>query len=442
MANPQTRSQTFPATLVFFLALIGAASMIYYHQGLFMPRVHDVNTSRNLGDGYGFGDDFYPVWLTSRECLRLRCDLYSAEMTREIQTGLFGRALNPRIRTDPRTDYRTFAYPAFTDVLLWPAALLSFGSASVLLVILLVTLTVASVVLWKRALGLHLPWASTILVILLTLSSYQVLEGLYADQLGLLVGFLLAAGMLSLIRGRLLLAGVLLALTTIKPQMTLLVLFYLGLWSAYNWRERRQLCLGFFVTMLLLVSSAVIIWPHWMQSWAQVILGYHRYARPPLVGEVLAMPLGRLAGTVTVILVVALLLAAAALAWRNRAAESGSRKFWLTMSLLLGITTVTLLPGQAIHDEVILLPALLLLAWPSEPSPSNGILKALRVTAGAVIVWPLFAAFILILLRPVLSNSLFSSQLILAMPIRTAAVFPFVVLALLWLTGRTEGPDY
>ena len=412
--------------------------MIYYHQGLFMPRVHDVNMSRNLGDGYAFGDDFYPIWLTSRECLRLRCDLYSTEMTHEIQTGLFGRALNSRHRTDPRTDYRTFAYPAFTDLLMWPTALLPFATVRVLFVFLLGALTVASVILWTRALGLPLPWEWMVLSIMLTLSSYQVLEGLYADQLGLLVGFLLAAAILSLIRGRLMLAGVLLALTTIKPQMTLLVLFYLGLWTVYDWRRRRQLCLGFFVTMALLVGSAVIVWPHWMQSWIQVVLGYHRYARPPMVGELLAGPLGPLAGTVTVVLVVILLLVAAGLAWHNRAAERGSRKFWLTMSLLLSITTVTLLPGQAIHDEVILLPALLLLAWPSEHSSGTWTLKALRAATAAVIVWPWFAAFTLILLRPVLSTSLFSSQLIFAMPIRMAAVFPFVVLALLWLTARTE----
>jgi hypothetical protein len=216
------------------------------------------------------------------------------------------------------------------------------------------------------------------------------------------------------------------------------VLFYLGLWTGCDWRQRRQLCLGFLITMALLVGAAVIVWPHWMQSWIQVILGYHRYARPPMVGELLAVPLGPLGGTVTVVLVMILLLVAAALAWRNRAAERGSRKFWLTMSLLLSITTVTLLPGQAIHDEVILLPALLLLAWPSEHSPGTWTLKALRVATAAVIVWPWLAAFTLILLRPLLSTSLFSSQLIFAMPIRMAAVFPFVVLALLWLTARTE----
>lgn len=427
----------FPA-LILALVLIGAASMVYYHQGLFMPRVHDLNALRSLGGGYAFGDDFYPTWLTARECLQAHCDLYSVEMTREIQSGLFGRPLNSRVRSDPRTDYRTFAYPAFTDILLWPAALLPFATVRVLAVILLAALTIASIVFWTRALDLRLHWAWLIAVILLTLSSYQVLEGLYADQLGLLVGFLLSAAIFSLIRNRLLLAGILLALTTIKPQMTLLALFYLALWSAHDWARRRRLCFGFLCTMLLLVGSALLVWPRWIQEWVQVVVGYHRYARPPMVGELLATPLASLAGTATLIIVGVLLLAATWLAWRNRTADAGSREFWLTFALLLSVTTVTLLPGQAIHDEVILLPALLI-AWRAKPSVNNWTLKALRVITAAVILWPGFAAFILVVLRPLLSDSLFSSQLIFAMPIRMAAVFPFVVLALLVLTARDEG---
>src|ERR1700690_4516377 len=110
------------ALLSLSLALLGAAAMVYYHLALFMPRVLEVSATRNLAGGYAVGNDFYPVWLTSREWLRERRDPYSAEVTREIQQGLFGRPLDPRIPTDPLTDYRTFAYPAFSDLLFWPAA--------------------------------------------------------------------------------------------------------------------------------------------------------------------------------------------------------------------------------------------------------------------------------------------------------------------------------
>jgi hypothetical protein len=84
--------------------------MIYYHQGLFMPRVVAVRTAAGLGNGYSFGNDFYQVWLTSREWLRSGRDPYNAEMTRKIQTGLYGRPLDPNRPTDP-VDRRVFPYP-------------------------------------------------------------------------------------------------------------------------------------------------------------------------------------------------------------------------------------------------------------------------------------------------------------------------------------------
>ena len=80
--------------LALCLALAGAASMLYYHQGLFMPQVVAVRTAQGLGNGYSFGNDFYQVWLGAREWLHERRDPYSPEMTRDIQIGLYGRPLD------------------------------------------------------------------------------------------------------------------------------------------------------------------------------------------------------------------------------------------------------------------------------------------------------------------------------------------------------------
>ncbi len=414
--------------------MVGAAAMLYYHLGLFMPRVLEVGASRNLAGGYAFGNDFYPVWLTTRECLQERRDPYSPEMTREIQQGLFGRPLDASVPTDPLTDYRTFAYPAFTDLLFWPAAGFPFPVVRVAVVVLLAVLTVISILLWMRALSWHLGCTWTAIVVLLVLCSYPVLEGLYADQLGLLVGFLLAASILALRRGRLLLAGILMALTTLKPQMTLLAILFLFLWTLQNWRERRRFCVGLFSTEILLVGTALIVWPQWIQSWARVVLGYHRYAKPPLVRAVLAEPLGAsIAGPATLMMIAALLIAAIVLAWRNRAAEAASVEFWLTLSVLLGITTITMLPGQALHDHVILLPGIFLLALRRSIWSLSWIFKALLGMGTVVLLWPWIAACGLIALRPLLTHQHFYSKAIFALPLRTAAAFPFIVLGLLAL---------
>ena len=423
--------------------------MCYYHLGLFMPRVLEVGAAKNLAGGYAFGNDFYPVWLTTREWVREGRDPYSIEMTREIQQGLFGRPLDSQIPTDPLTDYRTFAYPAFTDLLFWPTAEFPFPVVRVVLVLLLAAMTVSSVLLWMRALSWHLRGLWLAVTVLLTLFSYPVLEGLYAGQLGLLVGFLLAASILALQRGRLLLSGILMALTTIKPQMTVLAILYLLLWSGVDWskdwrkdrskdwRTHGGFILGFFSTMLALVFAATVVWPHWIGSWINVVLGYHRYARPPLVSELFAFPLGTsTTGLASMALIAVLLIVAAMLAWINRAAALHSTRFWVTLSLLLCITGVTLLPGQAVHDHVILLPGIFLLSGRWREMSSSWIQKILLATAAAILLWPWIASAGLIALRPLLSHQQFYSKAVFALPLRTAAAFPFVVLGLLALALR------
>jgi hypothetical protein len=419
------------------LALIGASSMLYYHQGLFMSSVAAVRTAKGLENGYSFGNDFYQVWLTSRQWLRQGRDPYSPEMTREIQTGLYGRPLDPNRPGDP-VDQRVFPYPVFTDVLFWPAAEFPFAPVRVAVVCVLAALTLASVLLWLRALDWHLSGKWLAVILLLTLCSYPALEGLYAAQLGLFVAFLLAASLLALQRRRFLLAGILMALTTIKPQVTMLAILYLLIWSLHDWRVRSRFCVGLFSTLTLLIGASLAVLPHWIQSWTHTVLAYRHYTRPPLVTEVLTSPLGsRWAGPATFILTAVSIILATLLAWRNRAADSGSFAFWITLTLLLSITSITILPGQAVYDHLILLPGILLLVrYRNELLDAGRVPRTLLAIGAVVLFWPWIAAFALILLRPWLAPGDFHSTAVLSLPIRTAASLPFAVLALLTLTLR------
>jgi len=409
--------------------------MLYYDLRLFMPRSLAVSAAEGLGNGYAFGGDFYPLWLTSREWLRERRDPYSAEMTLHIQTGLFGRPLDPHIPTDP-TDLRMFAHPAFAVLLFWPAAELPFAVSRVVLVVLLAAMTLSSVLLWRRALSWRLSWNWIAIILLLTLCSYPALEGLYVGQLGLLVAFLLAASLVALQGHRFLLAGILMALTTIKPQVTVLAILYLLIWTGHDWRVRSRFYLGFFSTLILLVGASLALMPHWIQSWTHTLLAYRHYTRPPLVTEVLTSPLGsRLSGPATLVLTAASIVIAVVLAWRNRAAAYGSFAFWTTLTLLLSITTITILPGQAIYDHLILLPGILLLARYRSKLRDAGRVPCTLLAVGALVLfWPWIAAFVLIVLRPWITPEVFNSTAFFSLPIRTAASLPFALLAMLaWL---------
>ena len=46
--------------------MVGAASMLYYHLHLYIPNVLEARAAKGLGNGFAFGGDFYPIWLTAR----------------------------------------------------------------------------------------------------------------------------------------------------------------------------------------------------------------------------------------------------------------------------------------------------------------------------------------------------------------------------------------
>jgi Glycosyltransferase family 87 len=438
MAPPTTHARR-NAILALALALVGSAAMLHYHLGYFLPRVLEIRAAKGLGNGYSFGDDFYPIWLTAREWRLHQNDPYSLAITQKIQSGLFGRPLDPRNPQDPPTDYRTFAYPAYTVLLFEPTAALDFPTLRLVLILLLPLLVIASLGLWMRALEwrVHAIWFAV--TALLTLCSYPLLEAFFAEQPGLIAGFLLAAAALALRQNNLAKAGIFLALSLIKPQMTMLVAIYFLLWSLADWRRRRTYAMGFLGSIVLMLGASLLLWPRWIAVWLRIILGYHRYATPPLVTELLGPALGPRIGP---FLIAILVVAGLALAWRNRRVTVQSYSFWLTTSLLLAITSVTLLPGQAVYDHIILLPGIFLLLrhWHTIRN-SGSIARILQTISAVVLFWPWAAALALIASRPMLTREHFYSTAVFALPIRTAGSFPFAVLALLLLARHTPATD-
>ena len=407
-----------------------------------MPRVVAVRTANGLGHGYSFGNDFYQIWFSCHQLLRAKRDPYTPEMTRDIQIGLYGRPLDPHRLGDP-VDQRAFPYPAYTDLLFLPLSEISFPIIRVAVLLVLIALTFAGVLLWMRAVDSHPGWQWTGVALLLTMCSYPALEAFFAGQIGLLVVFLLAASIVALQRKRFLLAGVLLAICTIKPQVIALAVVYLMLCAFADWKHRSRFVAGFSATMLLLFGASLLVLPNWIQSWIHTVLAYRHYTRPPLVTEVLTSPLGsHLAGPATALLTVAAVIVAVALAWRHRSAELDGFEFWLTMSLLLSITTITILPGQAVYDHLILIPAILFLVGQRNTFRHAGPPSRLLFGIGTLVLfWPWMSAFLLIALRPIIPPAIFDATPVFSLPIRTAASLPFAVLALLAWTWRLNAKN-
>jgi glycosyl transferase family 87 len=327
--------------------LLGLA-MVYYYHGLLLPLRRSEFRLTNAPPGNW--SDLYPRWLGARELLLRGRNPYSPEVMREIQRGFYGRPLDPSNPKDP-LDREGFAYPLYVIFLLAPLLAFPFPVVRAAFTIILFLLTLASIWFWLRGMRLRLPPCALLVAVIAVISSYPVLDGLHLQQLTLLVAALLAATVAALGGDRPLLAGVLLACSTIKPQLVFVLAAGLVLWALANWRGRKIFLAGFGLNMLLLLASAELLLPGWFGLWRQAGASYLAYVRPSLLGIVLGPSLGLVTDGAAV-------LAAIALFWRFRSHDPGSPHFnFLIVNALFVSTLVAPNAGNAKYNLVLLLPA-------------------------------------------------------------------------------------
>ncbi|HEX3585201.1 MAG TPA: hypothetical protein VH024_04360, partial [Candidatus Angelobacter sp.] len=99
------------------LAILCAAGMWTYVDRILVQ--HQKAEALITGSPRGNLSDLYPTWLGARELLLHRRDPYSAEVTREIQAGYYGRPIDVSRPEDP-TNQQAFAYPVYVAFLLAP----------------------------------------------------------------------------------------------------------------------------------------------------------------------------------------------------------------------------------------------------------------------------------------------------------------------------------
>lgn len=420
IANSRMRLRS-QSTLI--LTIILAVGTCYYYFGLLIPNVRQLSLAHAMDVRYSFGGDFYPIWMTGRELLDHRSDPYTPEMTKKIQIDLYGRPMATR-SGDPPAEYRAFSYPLYTDLLAGPLLPLSFNAVRLVLSVPLVLVTAASVLLWLRAFEIKLPRGTLRIFVLLTLISYPALEGLYALQAGLLVGFALAASVWALVHNRLALSGVLLAIASVKPQMMWLIAIFTLLWTCSEWKRRKALALSFVFTMALLCLVSEVMLPGWFSGWWRAVTRYSAYTLPPLPQFIL----GRFPGLAASLF---LLFLTGIVCWRSRKSPAPSETFSLAISWVLAVTAILLPTGGAVYDQILLLPAILWL-WPrrEEICRRSIPLRVLALAAAVAISWQWIMACA-VAVGTFVYPAWAGMHTVLVFPTRMAASLPFVVIALL-----------
>ncbi len=377
--------------------------------------------------------DLYPRWLGTRELLLHHRNPYSAEVTRDIQAGYYGRPLDPNRAGDPRVDepkdQQGFAYPLHVVFLLAPTIGLPFPEVQAGFRWLLVALTLASIFLWLRVLRWRPSATVTAILIVLTLGSYAVVQGIKLQQLTLVVSALLAGCAAALVAGHFSLAGFLLALATIKPQLALPVAGWLLLWAVSDWKKRQVFVWSLGVTAAIFLGASEYVLPGWFGQFRDAVAAYRQYTGGAgSLLDVLTTPwLGKILAAVAVLAVVIM-------GWKVRRASHDSGAFSTMLALVLAVTLV-IVPSFAPYNQVLLLPAVFLIANSWEDLWIRGGLARMACGLGLLVVgWPWLASCGLMLASRFGSPS--SLQRAWAVPLYTSLGIPLVVLGLLSLCAR------
>lgn len=332
--------------------------------------------------------DLYPRWVGARELLLQGRDPYSAEVTREIQAGYYGRPLDHSRRQDPK-DQQGFAYPVYVAFFLAPTVRLPFAIVQKVFFWLLLVLTAASALVWLRVVKGAAPFATSIAVVVLTLGSLAVMQGVKLEQMSLFVAALLAIAIWLLTMDRAVAAGIVLALASVKPQLVLLLLLWLGMWTLADLRRRYLWVVSFLGTMAILFAASEWYLPHWIPRFWQAVREYQTYTGAMAVMEKLAGPIW---GRSLEALALAAMLGAC---WQERHQPANTRGFAFTVSLVLAVT-VLLIPSFALYNQVLLIPSLLLLVEKRRKIWRQSVARRLLfITAASLVVWPWIASIML-----------------------------------------------
>jgi len=367
-----------PFWLILAAVLCAAGVWLYANRVLIPYQIADAAAH---GRPRGNLSDLYPRWLGARELLLHGRDPYSAEVTREAQAGFFGRPLDPD-QPGGRNYQQGFYYPVYVAFGLAPTIHLPFETVRKGFFWVLLGLTVATIPLWLRVLRWSAPlWVQASLVVF-TIGSLPVMQGLKLQQMTLLVAALVALAMALLASERPIAAGVALALATIKPQLVWLLLFWLTTWTLAGWRRRYRWAASFLLSMVILCAASEWYLPHWIPRFWQAIREYRSFTgEVSVMDKLIDAPWSR----ALEFLVFVLMIWAC---WRDRRPAADTNAFAFTLSLVLA-TTVLIVPTYGPYNQVLLIPALLIMLkerrtiW--QRSVAN---RALSVITIGLVAWP------------------------------------------------------
>ncbi|MGQ9502298.1 MAG: glycosyltransferase family 87 protein [Anaerolineae bacterium] len=211
--------------------------------------------------------DLFSPWLALRRMLLDGLNPYSPAVLQETQQAIYGRIAYPY------EDQQAFSYPLSIMVVMGPLAVLPLPLAQTIWFLVIGVSFLAFLSVAPRAVGWSPPLWLRAWTLLCMCALYQNVWAFILGQVAIVVAAWVALAWWGLRYQHWTLAGVCIALATVKPQMSFLVGPGMLLWALWQRRIRVAVSFGITLVLLILLPTAWLLdWPlHWLER-------LHRYA--------------------------------------------------------------------------------------------------------------------------------------------------------------------
>jgi hypothetical protein len=222
------------------------------------------------------GNDFLSRWMGAKSWLVDGLSPYDPEVSLRSQEVIYGRPARP----EDGEDIAHFVYPLPAMIFFGPFGLLPYNEARTIWMTILeiclplLTWMGISIARWKPSRSL------LVLLVAFSIIWYHGFRAVILGQFAIIEAVLIAGGLLSIQREQDGIAGILLALSIAKPQMSFLLLPFVILWAIS--RRRWILVLSTLGSIILLIGISVLLLPGWILDWIQQVLSYPGYTETVL----------------------------------------------------------------------------------------------------------------------------------------------------------------
>jgi len=265
----QLNKQNLFLVIIFFILVSGVLI------GLTWTNYHF--TFKNPG-----GNDFLPRWGGARFFFTEGLSPYSETTALKIQTLFYGRAAKSN------EDQALFVYPLYSLVFFGPFALIKdFVMARALWMTTLEVCILMMAVLCLRLTRWHPGVVLLSFNFIFALLWYHSIRAIINGNIVAIVALLIPAALLAIRLGQDGLAGVLLALTMVKPQISILLVIFVVWWALWDHRWRMMGWMAGALICLILMGMVFI--PDWPLQNIREMQRYTGYSPPTTVGAAFAL---------------------------------------------------------------------------------------------------------------------------------------------------------